>query len=55
MIWSTLSSPRFFPILIMVLFACAAVRYAVAGNWLQTLYFACAFGLNWAVLGMEAK
>lgn len=35
-----LSDPRIFNYIIMTLFAAAAVRWAFAGSWQQTLYWA---------------
>lgn len=47
-----LADPRLFPILSMILFACAAVRYALAGNWGQVTYWVSAIALNYAVTFM---
>jgi hypothetical protein len=52
---SWLLDPRAFNVLILILFAAAAIRWAVAGNWLQALYFLCAFGLNISVTWMDWK
>lgn len=50
-----LADPRLFPVLIMALFACAAVRYAVAGNLLQAVYWFSALCLNGAVFFMGSS
>lgn len=52
MIWRLIADPRLFPVVIMVLFACAAARYAVAGNLWQTIYWLSALHLNVAVFFM---
>lgn len=44
-----LSDPRLFNILILVLFACATVRWAFAGSLKQSLYWGGALILNYAV------
>jgi hypothetical protein len=49
---SWLFEPRVFLIVITVLFAAAAVRYAIAGNWAEAGYSACAAGLQLCVMGM---
>lgn len=46
-------SPLAFPVLIMGLFAAAAIRYGFAGNWSQAGYHACAAGLQLFVMGMS--
>jgi hypothetical protein len=40
---------KFFPVLILVLYALASARYAVARNWPQALYWVCAWGLTFLV------
>ena len=50
-----ISDPRFFPVVIMILFACAAIRYAIAKNWGQALYWGSALVLNIAVTFMIGK
>lgn len=49
---SILLSTKFFPIVIMILFACAMVRYAIDKNWGQAIYWASAIVLNYAVTFM---
>lgn len=50
-----LSDPCLFPIVIIALFACAAVRYAADSNWPKAGYWVSAALLNIFVLAMEAK
>lgn len=52
---SWLTDPRFFSVVILVLFGLATVRYAIAGDWAQVVYNGCAFGLNLAVTFMFPK
>jgi hypothetical protein len=47
-----LLDPRFFNILILILFAAAAVRWGIARNWPQCTYWAAALVLNIAVTMM---
>lgn len=44
-----LLDPKLFNYLILLLFAFATVRWGIEGKWADTLYWACAFGLNVAV------
>jgi hypothetical protein len=46
MIVDLLRSPRFFPGVIIVLQACAAIRWGVAGSAWNAFYWAFAVGLN---------
>ncbi len=46
---STLLSPRLFPIIILILFALAAIRYAAARDWPNAGYWLGAFILNLSV------
>jgi hypothetical protein len=50
-----LTDPRAFPLLISILFAAGAIRYACALDWPMTIYHACAAGLQLAVLSMGGK
>lgn len=47
-----LADPRAFSIAIIVLFALATVRYAIAGDWGQVVYNGAATALNVAVTFM---
>lgn len=47
-----MSDPRLFDIAIIALFTCAAVRWAIEGNWPRTFYMTGAVILNLAVLMM---
>lgn len=47
-----LLDPALFTNTILALFALAAIRWGIAGDWKQCLYHGCAFGLNVAVLAM---
>jgi hypothetical protein len=47
-----LLDPMLFNVLILVLFAAASVRWAIAGDWKQALYWFAAFWLNVAVSAM---
>ena len=49
-----MSNPALFNYAILALFLCATVRWAIDGNWMQTLYWFAAFWLNVAVtVGMK--
>lgn len=39
-------SPRFFPVLLMVLNVCAAAVYFSGGEWKRGGYWLCAAGIN---------
>jgi hypothetical protein len=47
------ADPRLFPAILLALFALAAIRYAIARDWNQTIYWGAAFALNFAVINME--
>lgn len=47
--------PAFFNYLILALFALAAIRWAFAGDWKQSLYWGAALFLNIAVTAMAVK
>lgn len=42
-------NPRFFPTVLIVLMVCAAVVYAVAGDWRKATYWTAGAVLNIAV------
>lgn len=44
-----LRDPRLFPVVILALYTCSMLRYALARNWPQALYWLCAFGLTFLV------
>jgi len=52
---NVLLDPRVFNIVLLALFGLATIRWAFAENWAQTLYFAGAFALNWAVTFGDMK
>lgn len=41
-----LADPRLFPALVMSLNLACAIRWAVAGKWIDAFYWCCALGLN---------
>ena len=48
---SLLTDPRLFNYVLMGLYACAAVRWALHENWWQTQYWLAALWINLAVTG----
>lgn len=45
-VFEVLKSPRAFPTIIILLQACAAIRWGAAGNAWNAMYWAFAVGLN---------
>lgn len=44
-----ISDPKIFNYLIIFLFICAGIRWGIAGNFWQALYWTCGAGINIAV------
>jgi len=50
-----LRSPHAFPALIVVLYACASVRYATLGMWGNVMYWVCATGITISATWLVGK
>lgn len=53
MIFRLISDPRIFNVVILIMFAAATIRWGFNGNMKQTVYWASAFVLNYAVTFMK--